>query len=427
MKSEVKKLERGQVELTIEISIEEYQPFLEAAATKISQNTKIPGFRPGKADYKLIKQKIGENEIWQEALELAVQKTLVQTLDEQKIITVGSPKIDVVKLAPGNPVTYKATLALLPNVELGDYEKIKIEKKEVEIKKEEIEKAMSNLQKMRAKETLADKKAEKGDKLEIDIETCMDKVPIENGKQEKFPLVIGEGSFIPGFEDQVIGLQKGDTKQFQLEFPETYHAKNLAGRLADFKVKVNAVYKIELPELNDEFAKGLGQFQTIKEIEEQLTNNLKQEASQKQSQMLEEEIIDKIIEQSKFDDIPDLLIDSETKKMVEELDHNLSHQGVKMDDYLTHLKKKRADLLLDFIPQAIKRTKGALIMRKVTEEKNIKATDQDVDAEIAKTKSMHGDNPEVKKQVNDPAYRDYLKNIVTARKTIEHLKSVMVK
>lgn len=427
MKTELKKLPRGQVELTIELSVAEYQPFLEQAAKKISETTKIPGFRPGKANFELIKQKVGEAEIWQQALEPAVQKTFLKALDEQKLITVGSPQIDIIKLAPQNPVIYKATINLLPKVELGNYKKIKITKKPVEVKEETIKKALTNLQKMRAKETLVNRKAQKGDKVEIDFETFLDKIPLDHGKNKKFPLVIGETTFIPGFEDQLIGLSENETKSFQLKFPENYHQKNLAGRLVDFKVKMNAVYNLELPPLNDNFAKGLGQFQTIKEVEEKIEENLKTDAERKENQRLEEEIIEKIIDQSKFEEIPDILIDSEAKKMVEELEHNLSHQSLKFEDYLAHLKKTKEDLILDFVPQAIKRVKSAIIIRKVRETENIEVANTEIEDEIQKTLEAYDNDSEIKKNITQPAYRDYLRNILAARKVMDYLKSVMVK
>jgi trigger factor len=201
----------------------------------------------------------------------------------------------------------------------------------------------------------------------------------------------------------------------------------LAGRLVDFKVKVNEVYNMELPELNDEFAKGLGNFATIKDVEEQIRKNILTEAESKESLRQEEEILDKIIEQSKFDDIADVLVDSEAKKMLEELEHNLSHQGLKIEDYLMHLKKTREELLLDFVPQAIKRVKSALVIRKVAETENIKASGDEIDMEVQKTLAEYGDETKVAETLKQPAYRDYLKNILTARKVIDYLKSVMVK
>jgi len=427
MKIESKKLERGQVELTIELTVDEYQPFLKTAAQIISQTTKIPGWRPGKASFEIVKQRVGETKIWQEALELAVRKTLIQAIDQEKLITIGSPKVDIIKLAPGNPVIYKTTLSLIPSIKLADYSKIKVKTNPVTVKEKEIKKSLDNLGKSRAKQILVNRKSKEGDKIEIDFESSLDKIPIENGNQKKFPLVIGEKTFIPGFEEQLIGLKKDQTKEFQLKFPENYHQKNLAGKLVDFKIKVLAVYQMELPELNDEFAKSLGEFKSLEELKNRITNDLEARTKTKENQRVEEEIIDKIIEQSQFEDIPDLLINNETQKMIEELEHNLGHQGLKFDDYLNHLKKKREDLLLDFMPQAIKRVKSALALREITKKENIAVNDQEIEEEIKQTLQVYGNDPEVEKQLRTTDYKNYLQNILTGRKTLDHLKSIMTR
>lgn len=427
MNTEVKKLERGEVELTIEIPVADYEPFLKQAAQKISENISIKGYRKGKADFDIIKQHVGEGEIWEKALDAAVQKTFVKALDEQKLVTVGSPKIDVVKLVPGNPVIYKATISSLPAVELADYKKIKVEDAKVEIDDKEIDKALENLQKMHAKETLVDRGAEQNDKVEINFETFLDKIPVDNGKQNKFQLVLGEGSFIPGFEEKILGMKKDEERQFELKFPKEYHQKNLADRLVSFKVKMHNVHNLELPQLTDEFAKGLGPFKTADELKSKIKENLSAEQIQRAKQELEEKIINSIIEKSKFADIPDILVNSETKKMMDELEHNIGHQGMQFDDYLTHLKKSREDLLLDFMPQAVKRVKSALVIREVGKQQNIDITDAEVEAEVEKSAAMYQGNEKAQEQLREPAYKSYLKNILASRKVIEHLKSEMVK
>src|SRR3989344_2695716 len=425
MKTEVKKLPRGQAEITIELTAEEYEPFLKQAAEQISLTTKIPGFRPGKADLGVVKKYVGEGEIWQQAVEPAVQKTFVRVVTEQNLLTVGSPKIEVIKLAPGNPVIYKATVNLLPEVKLTDYTKIKVKKNQVTVPDKEIQSRLSDLQKMRAKETLADRPAVKGDKIEIDFETFLDKVPIDHGRQKQFPLVIGENTFIPGFEDQLIGLKKDETKKFQLKFPGSYHQKNLAGRLCDFQVKVNAIYQLDLPQLNDEFAQSLGDFKTLKDIEDKIKEELQTTKENKENQRLEEEIFDKIISQSSFSDIPDIFIDSETKKMLQELEHNLGHQGLKFDDYLNHLKKTKEELALEFSPQAVKRVKSALVLRTVIEKNKINVSQDEIEAEIKKMLEFSGGDAQMAKELRQAEYLDYLHNTLISKKAVEHLKQVM--
>lgn len=422
----VKKLPRGQVELTIELTTDEFQPFLEQAAKKISADIKIPGFRPGKADLATVKKTVGEASIWEEALEPAVQKTFVKAIDDEKIITVGAPQIDVEKLAPGNPVIYKAVVSIMPEVELGEIPEKSIERKESKINPDDVKKILADLQKSRATEAKVERPSKAGDKVVINFNTFLDKIPVDNGRQDKFPLVLGEKTFIPGFEEQLAGLSVDESKEFQLKFPDAYHQKNLAGKFVDFKVKMLEVYELTLPKLDDDFAKAIG-FPTIADAEKEISENLKAEAEQKENQRLEDEVIEKVIAISNFTEIPDNLIDSEVKKMIEELEHNLSHQGLKFEDYLTHLKKNKEELMLDFSPQAVKRIKSAVALRKIREQNKIEINDSEIEEEIKNTLAAYAGNPEVEKSVNQPAYRDYLRNVLAARKVIDYLKSVMVK
>lgn len=427
MKTDVKKLDKGQLEVTIELTPQEYQPFLETAAQKLSENMNVKGFRPGKATYELIEKHVGKEEVWQKALEPAIMKTLAKALDEEKIQSVGQPNVDIVKLAPDNPVIYKATVAILPEVTTPDISTITVEKKEVKADEQKLKDALENLQKAHASEKLVDREAKKGDKVEIDFEVFLDKVPVDNGAQKKFPLTLGEGSFIPGFEDKLIGAKAGEDKEFELEFPKEYHQKNLAGKKADFKVKVHGVYEVTLPELNDNLAKGLGDFKTIKEVEEMIKGNLETEAKMAEDHRIEDEMFEKLIEKSKFGDIPEILLQSETEKMLQELEQNLAQQGLKFDDYLQHLKKSREELMLDFTPQAMKRVKSALVMRAISQKENINVTDEEIENEIQASLVRYGGNPDAEKQMRTPQYKDYLRNVIASKKIIEHLKSKMVK
>ena len=427
MKIESKNLPRGQAELTVEISVEEFQPFLEQAAKKISEAIKIPGFRPGKAGLDIIKAKVGEADIWQEAFEPAVKKTLLNAISEQKLDVVGQPQVDVVKLAPGNPVVYKAVVSLLPTLTLGDYKSVEVKEKPIEIKADAVEKVLVDLQKMRASEVVVDRPAKKGDKVEIDFETFLDKIPLDNGKNLNHPVIIGDQNFIPGFEDQLIDLKKGEEKTFQLKFPEKYHQKNLEGKLVDFKVKVNEVSQRTLPELNDDFAKALGEFKTLAEAKEKIKENLEHEAEHEEEHRLEDEVVEKLIGIATFGEIPDLLANAEAKKMVEELSHNIQAQGLKFEDYLAHMKKTRDDLLLDFAPQAIKRVKSALIIREIAKQENIKVSDEEINAEAERMLNYYGHDPEIKKNLETPAYKDYLANVLTSKKTMEAIMGWSVK
>lgn len=427
MKIEVKSLPRAQAEIVVELSLEEYQPHLEQAAIRISEQIKIPGFRPGKAGLDIVKAKVGEKEIWTEAFEGAVKKTLFAALLEKKIDSVGQPEIDIVKLEPGQPVTYKAIVNLFPEIKLADYKNLSVAKKPIEIKEEKVEQTLKDLQKMRAKEVLVERPAKKGDKAEINFAAFMDKVPIENGQHQKYPIVIGDGQFIPGFEDNLVGMKKDEEKTFPLKFPENYPQKNLSGREVEFKVKMLAVYERELPEINDEFAAGFGQFKNLAEAKEKIRDNLKHEAEHEAHHQLEESIIDLLIEKSEFSDVPDLLVNSEAKKMMEELEQNVMMQGMPFDQYLEGLKKTKDEMLLEFAPQALKRVKGALVMRQVATAENVQATDEEIKAEIEHMLAYYGNDAEMAKNFQTPSYKEYVKNILASRKTMAKLEEIMVK
>jgi len=384
----------------------------------------IPGFRPGKAPYDMVKDKIGEQAIYEEALEQTVKKTYPQAVLDHQLETVGQPKISVLKLAPGNSLVYKAQVSLLPKIQIGEYKKIKARKKEVKIEPKEIDKAIINLQKMFGKEMLAERPAEKGDKVEIDFDVFIDKVAIDGGGSKQHPLIIGEGHFVPGFEENLIGLAKEQVKEFKLNFPKDYHKKDLAGKLAESKVKMRAIYKVDLPKLDDNFAKQVGQFKNFEELRQKIEESIKKDSESKEEQKFELEIIDEIIKKSKFEEIPEILIEAEKDKILTELEQDIQKQGMKFDDYLASIKKSKDELKKDFEEPALKRIKTALGLRHIAKEEKIKVEDKEIDQEIKKTLEIYKNNPEIKKQVELPEYRYYLANVLTSQKTMEFLKNL---
>jgi trigger factor len=420
-----KKLPKSQLEITVTIANDELKPFLEKAALEISQQTKIEGFRPGKAPYEILKQKIGEMKIYEEAAALTVKKSYVEIVQKEKIDPLGSPKIDFEKLAPGNDFIYKATVNLIPEVKIGDYKSIKIKEKDIKITDEEVDKVIDELRNMRATEVLEDKAIAKGDKAEVDFDVLRDGVPIDGGTQKKYPLIIGSNVFIPGFEDNLIGLKTGEEKSFDLSFPEKYHNKNLAGKPATFKVKILSVFKRAMPEINDEFAISLGQ-KSLTDLKESIEHNLEHEEHHKEEEKIEIELLDKLIDKSEFGEIPDILITSEVNKMLQEMESNLLREGIKFDEYLKHLGKTIEQIKLDFVPQAIKRIKGALLTRAIFFQEKIEIPEAEIDTEIEAMIRAYQANPEMAKNLKTPEYRDYVRNMIGNRKIMELLKSLCV-
>lgn len=422
MQVKTNKLPKGQLELTIEVSQEELKPFLKQAAAKISKELNIPGFRPGKAPYDLVKQRVGEMKIYQEMAELAIPKTYSQAVIENKLLTVGAPKIEIQKLAPGNTLVYKAVVALLPAVQMGKYRGLKIRRQEVKMEDKEVDRTLAELQKAFAKEKRVLRKAQKGDKVEIDIETFRDNVPIDAGQSKNHPITIGEGQFIPGFEDNLIGLAEGETKSFALKMLKDYHRKELAGQPVNFKVKVKGVYERELASLDDNFAKQVGQFEKIDDLQKQLGENIMEDKKVKEQQRWELALLDEILKKSKFEEIPDILMEAERHKMMHELEHEVENQGMKFDDYLASLKKNKDDLQKEFRPRAEKRIKTAILIREIAQREKIEVVADEVEQEHKKQIEHYSGSPKMAEYIQTDEYKNYLRSVMRDRKVFEFLE-----
>ncbi len=416
------------VTLTVTVSHAELKPFLEKAAQQISAEKTIAGFRPGKAPYEIVAQQVGEMTIYQRCVDDAITKTLFAALEKELADTqvVGQPRVDIDKLAPDNDLVYTATVTLLPEVTVGDISKIKVEKKDVATDQKAVEQTLEQLQQSRVQEEPKDDAAATGDKVSLDFDVFVDKVAIEGGSAKEYPLVIGEHKFIPGFEEQIVGMKQGEEKEFELRFPKDYHQKNLANKLATFKVSVRRVFTRILPELNDDFAKQLGA-ESFAKLTETIEGNIKAEAEQKEAQRQEIAMLDALAAQATFSDIPQTLIDTEAHRMVHELEASINQQGLQFKDYLEHLKKTEADLQKDFAEDAQKRVKTALIIRQVAEDNNITVPTADIDAEINRAAETYKDNKEALENIKSESSRRYLENTLLNRKVITFLKEKILK
>jgi len=423
----MQKLPKSMVEFSFTVSQEEADPFLKAAAERLAQKSSIPGFRPGKAPYDMIKQRVGEMAILEEALEPIVRANYTKAVMKESIDTVGSPEINVEKLAPGNPISFKVKAALIPEIEkLGDYKSKQIERKKVEVEENRVDKTIEDLAKMQTKEKAVDRPATKEDKIVIDMEISQGGVVVEGGQSPNFQVYLSEKNYIPGMTDELVGLKPGEERKFQLKFPEEHFQKNLAGKNVDIKVKANQIFELEPPKIDDEFAKSIGQ-PDLKSLRELIQANLVKEAEAEQDRHIEHQLFDELIKNSRFGDIPELLVNEEVNKMLHELEHNAAHQGMKFDDYLGAVKKTVADLKMEFTPEAIRRIKAALLMRVISDKENINVTDEEVDKELDRIAENYKDNDEARKQIFSPEYRDYVAGSIQNQKTIQLLKENMIK
>lgn len=400
-----KTLDKSQVELIVTVAPQDYQKHLERAAQRISERTAVKGFRPGKVPYEIIKKEVGEMNILQEALEAIVQETFYQAVVSEKLETIGMPKIDLEKMAPGNDLVYKATVALMPKVKLPDLGGIKIEHKVKEVKDEDLNETLDAVRGMNAIETAKEGAAEGTDKLVLDFDMFLDKVPVEGGQAKDHQVYLSEQHYIPGFNEQVKGLKKGEEKEFSLDFPKEHYQKHLAGKKVDIKVKVKEVYERQLPELSDELAKKLGQ-ESVAKLKDLIRTNLEEEAKRKADQKFEIEMLDQIIAGTEFDPIPEVLVDAERQKMFYELKADLEKHGISIEQYLADIKKDEKTLFEEFRTQAEKRAKAALISRQVAIENHIHVHDEEIDKEIKMMEAMYAQNKEYLEKLNRPEVRD---------------------
>lgn len=417
-----KDLSKSQIELMVELTVEEFRPYVLRGAEKVSLEIKVGGFRPGKAPYEVLKNTIGEMTILEAGACLAIDKTLDKAIRENiNGQIVGQPQVNITKLAPDNPLEYKAVITLLPEVKLGNYKDLKIKEAPAEVKEGEAEKFISELREMRANEVVAEAPAKDGDRVIMDIEIFIDKIPVEGGQGKGAGLIVGKNYVIPGFDKKIIGMKKNEEREFSLPYPADYHDKNLAGKMAEFKVKIKEIYSRLLPEVNEEFAKGFG-LKSGEELRGNIKKSLLAEKQQKETQDSEAAMLDKIISQSKFGDIPEALIKHEAEIMMNELEYNVKSQGGKFEDYLAHLKKTRNHIMLELMPNAVKRVKIYLVIRQIGDLEKISASHEEIHQAIESMLKQYKDNKDVTDRIKSRAYHDYLVNNLTGRKVMEKLR-----
>lgn len=420
MKVATKQLPKSQVELTIEVPAKELGSYLDKAARAISKETKISGFRPGKAPRQIVQQQVGEGKLWQEAVNLALPELYVKAITDEKIEAIGQPEVKIEKLAPNNPLIFKATASYLPTIKLPDYQKIKVAEKKPKIDEEKVANTLKELQKSRAKLAKVDRAAQKGDAVEVSFKTFLNKVPVENGESKNHPLVIGEGYFVPGFEEKITGMKAGDKKEFVLRFPKKYQKKELADKDVEFEVEMNNVQQRELPKLDDEFAKSMGKFKGLADVKQKLKDNLQAEAAEKEKQRLEMAIMEKIAAETKAE-LPEVLLTAETEKMLNELKDSVTSSGGEFDKYLESIKKTEADLKKELAPQAKKRVLIGLILREIAKKENVKVAEKDLDAEIKQTAAQYQHDKQISDKLQSDEYRDYARSLLMNRKVFELL------
>lgn len=425
MQTQQKQLPAGLIELTIEVPLEEFKPYLEKAARHLSEQSPVPGFRPGKTPYETVVKHFGEMKIWEEAAVSAAKQTFVKAVRENNLETIGSPKIEILKLAPGNPFVFKAEAAYLPDARLGDFRKIKISERKTEIKEDQINLTLEDLRKMQTKEVVSSEPLGQGGMAKIDMNISVDNVPIEGGQVKGHVIYMDEECYIPGLKEKMLGIKKDEIKKFKLTFPQAHYQKHLAGKEADFQVAAREIYQLEKPPLDDAFAQTLGQESLVK-LKNLIKENLEEEQRQKNAQALELELLEKAVGISRFGDIPEILINEEVIKMLHEFKSGLVKQGMDFEAYLKKINKSADQLKIDLSPEAVKRVKAALLLRQIAKEQNIKIEEQDIENETQNVIKLYQDDPETQKNIRSPQAREWLYDFLRNRKALEWLKNTVL-
>lgn len=426
MQNTIKDLEKSQKEISVRISDEEMQKYVEKATDEIARSIEIDGFRKGKVPKEVARQKIGMERIYEEAAHLAIEESYLEILEENPgIIPLGQPKAEVIKLAPGNDFEYKMTIYVMPKVELGDYKKISVKKETKKIDNKQIDDELNALQKRRSAFITKEEAAAKGDRVEIDFEVRVGGVKIEGGESKNHPLIIGEGKFIPGFEDQLIGMKKEDVKEFELKFPENYK-EDLADKAANFKVTMDLVQKVEAPEINDEFAKSFGRYKDLDEFKADIRKSLESEEDARAEHELEHQLIDEASKDMKAD-IPQILIDSEINNMIAEFRGNLSQAGMDFEEYLKSANATVEGIREEWKPLAEHKVKDYLTVREIASREGIAASEEEITQKVDETLKHYPNEEEIRKKIDEHRFRDYIAGDILKEKVVKFLKEIAEK
>ncbi len=402
MSLQVEKLEHNMARLTIEVPAEE----LEKAIQKVYQKTKnrisVPGFRKGKVPRNVIERMYGKEVFYEDAANELVADAYENALEECEEKIVSSPKIAVTQLEAGQPFIFTAEVALKPEVRLGKYKGVKIEAQSVEVTEEEIGKELAREQENNARTVEVEGRAvENGDITTIDFEGFVDGEAFEGGKGENYPLTIGSGAFIPGFEEQLIGKNKDDEVEVKVTFPEDYHAEELKGKEALFKVVIREVKTKELPELDDEFAAEVSEYDTLAEYKEDIKKKLAEKKEQEAKAAKEEAVVDAIIADADME-IPDAMLETQQRQIVDEFAQRLRMQGLSLEQYFQVTGLDAAKLMEQVKPQALKRIQSRLVLEAVAAAEGITASDEDYEKEIARMAEVYNmEADQVKERLGD--------------------------
>ena len=389
MSLQVEKLEKNMAKLTIEVSAEDLDKAMQGAYLKAKNRISIPGFRKGKAPRKMIEQMYGKGIFLEDAANALIPEHYSKALAECELEIVSQPEIDVTQVEPGKPFIFTAEVAVKPEVTLGEYKGLEVPKSNTEVTDEEMEKELKSEQEKNSRTvTVEDRAAANGDTVTIDFEGFVDGVAFEGGKGTDYPLTLGSNTFIPGFEDQLVGAENGAHVEVNVTFPEEYQAKELAGKAAVFQCDVKKIEAKELPELDDDFAKDISEFDTLEEYKAELKKNLTLKKEQEALRAKEDAAVDKAIENAQME-LPEAMVNTQARQMLDDFARRMQSQGLSMEQYFQFTGQSADKMMEEMKPQATKRIQTRLVLEKIAEAEDIQISEEEITEEISKMAEMY--------------------------------------
>ncbi|GFR39074.1 trigger factor [Insulibacter thermoxylanivorax] len=406
------KIEKNRGVLTVEVESERFLQALDKAFKKVAPKVVVPGFRKGKVPRAIFEKRFGVESLYQDAIDILLPEAYMEAVKEADITPVDQPEINIEQIGKGEPFKFTATVDVKPEVELGEYKGIEVQDQEVKVTAEDVEEELKRMQERHAELVVLEEgeAAQEGDTAVIDFEGFKDGEAFEGGKGENYSLVLGSNTFIPGFEDQVIGMKKGEEKEIHVTFPEDYHSEELAGQPVVFKVKVNDIKRKVLPELDDEFAKDVSEFETLEELKKDIEETLRKRREEEKQRYVENTVVEKAAEAAQVD-IPQGMIRTEIDNMLRDFELRIRQQGLTLDLYYQFTGQNEDALREQMRPDAEKRVRNFLVLEAIAKAENLTVSDEEFEEELKKLAELY----------QRPV--DELRDIFTANGYLEELRT----
>lgn len=426
MSVQVEKLEKNMAKLTIEVAAEEFEAAIEKAYQKNKNKINMPGFRKGKAPRKMIEKMYGAGIFYEDAANSLIPDAYSKASEECGEEIVSQPEIDVVQIEKGKSFIFTAEVALKPEVTLGEYKGVEVPKAVVEVAESEVDAEVDREREKNGREIDVDDRAvENGDMVTLDFEGFVDGEAFEGGKGTDYPLTIGSGSFIPGFEEQLVGAKIGEETEVGVTFPEEYHAEALKGKPAVFKCTVHSIKVKELPEADDEFAKDVSEFDTLAEYKDDIRSKLLERKTNDAKRQKENKVVDKAVENASME-IPEAMINEQVRRMAEDFSRRIESQGITLEQYMQFTGMNPEQMLEQWKPEAEKRIKNSLVLEAIAKAENIEISDERVDEELAKMAESYKMEVDKLKELMGDYERDQMKKDLAIQAAVEMITDAAV-